>query len=90
MIFALTRYKLGLVTKFQGQMASVVGIFNFQGANEEFNALIAKSSELREEFYNQLSRNIEDYELRLLRKVNRYLDWTYFDRLKSEAKFSSF
>jgi len=32
-------------------MASAVGIFNFQGANEEFNTLVAKSKDLRKEFY---------------------------------------
>ena len=47
---------------------------------------MSKSNALREEFYNQLSRNVEDYELRLLRKVNRYLDWNYFDRLRNEGK----
>ena len=28
-VFALTRYKLGFVSKYQGQTASVLGIFNF-------------------------------------------------------------
>jgi len=27
------------VSKFQGQKASILGIFNFQGANEEFSQL---------------------------------------------------
>ena len=29
-------------------MASVIGIFNFQGANEEFQTLVAKAKALRE------------------------------------------
>jgi len=73
---------LGFVSKFQGQQASILGIFNFQGANEEFSAVVAKSRELRESFYKQLSQNLDEYQIKLLRKENRYLDWQLFDRLK--------
>eukprot|EP00347_Sterkiella_histriomuscorum_P002585 403367576 len=84
LIFAMTRYKLGFVSKFQGQMASAIGIFNFQGANEEFNQLVLKSKVMRHDFYKQLARNVQDYEAILLRKENRFLDWTYFDQVKNE------
>ncbi len=39
-VFCLSRYKLGYVSKFLGQRASLLGVFNFQGANEEFSALV--------------------------------------------------
>jgi ribosomal protein L7Ae-like RNA K-turn-binding protein len=29
LVFCLSRYKLGFVSKFQSQLASIVGIFNF-------------------------------------------------------------
>lgn len=83
LVFCLNRFKLGYVTKFQGQHASIVGIFNFQGANDEFNHLKQVTQELRESFYQQLSRQLDEYQARLLRKENRFLDWQLFDRTSS-------
>ena len=84
LIFAMTRYKLGLVTKFQGQMASIVGVFNYLGANDEYNALVKKTEEARVEFYKQLTKNVSEYDIRILKKENRYLDWQCFEQVKSD------
>ncbi len=85
LVFCLSRYKLGYVSKFQGQKASLLGIFNFQGANEEFGILQNKNMDMRKAFYEQLFKNLDDYQLKLLRKENRYLDWQLFDKLKEAA-----
>jgi hypothetical protein len=41
--------------------------------------------EMRKAFYEQLFKNLDDYQLKLLRKENRYLDWQLFDKLKEAA-----
>ncbi|CDW71319.1 UNKNOWN [Stylonychia lemnae] len=84
LVYCFTRYKLGLITKFQGQMASAVGVFNFQGANDEFNTLVAKSKDQRREFYKQIAKNVSEYDVLLLRKENRFLDWQLFDQVKAD------
>ena len=48
LVFAFDRYKLGCLTKYQGQNVSCVGIINFQGANDIFKRVIELTSELRE------------------------------------------
>jgi hypothetical protein len=63
----------------------LLGIFNFQGANEEFGNLQNKNMDMRKAFYEQLFKNLDDYQLKLLRKENRYLDWQLFDKLKDAA-----
>ena len=85
LVFCLTRYKLGYVGKFQGQQASILGVFNFQGANEEFGALVNKGRELRDEFYRQIYKNLDEYQVKLLRKENRFLDWQLFDRTREAS-----
>lgn len=86
LIYSLTRYKLGFVGKFQGQFVSIIGIRNFLGANDEFNMLIEKGRSARKEFYTRLRNSMEEFDLALLRKENKFLDWQLFDKIKSESK----
>jgi hypothetical protein len=86
LVFAFSRYKLGMITKFKGQMASAVGIFNFQGANDEFNNLVILKNKLREEFYRELSKEIAVDELKVLKRENRFLDWNLFEKVKFDSQ----
>ena len=56
LVFSYDRYKLGCLAKYQGQKISCVGILNFQGANDIFNRLVELTDELREQFYQTLTR----------------------------------
>ena len=56
----MQRNQLGYITKFPGQNASVVGIFNYQGANEEYGKLIDIATANRLEFYDKIRDKITD------------------------------
>ena len=74
MVSCMSRSSLGFITKFAGQKASVVGIFNFQGANDEFNHLVEIANTNRLEFYKRIRETIRDpQELQLLIKENKFL-----------------
>ena len=58
-VFAMTRQQLGTVCKYRGEKASVVGIFNFQGANDEFNNLVKMNQQNRTQFYQKLQTSFD-------------------------------
>ena len=55
LVFSGERYQLGKIAKSVGQMVSTVGVFNYQGANEEFNSLVEEAKHQREEFYKKIN-----------------------------------
>ena len=77
LVFAFDRYKLGCLAKFQGQKVSCVGISNFQGANEIYNRLVELTGELRELFYQNLTKSVAVTDLILLRKESLFLNWEH-------------
>lgn len=40
LVYTMTRSQLGFVTKYRGYKASIVGIFNYQGAIDEFKHVV--------------------------------------------------
>ena len=73
LIYCFNRNYLGRITKGFGNKASIVGIFNYQGANKEFETLISLTSQNRELFYERLRARFDEGELRLLMKENEFL-----------------
>jgi len=57
-LYCLERRSLGSIAKNKGQFVSIVGVLNFQGANEEFNRMISIGNNCRERFYSGL---LEEY-----------------------------
>ena len=50
-----------MYAKFHGYSASVVGILNFQGANDDFSYLTKIGGEQKLAFYQNLSKVLDDY-----------------------------
>lgn len=51
LVYCMSKKKLGCLARDPKQRASAIGIQNFQGANETYNELIAKTAAQREAFY---------------------------------------
>ena len=77
LVFALDRYTLGCLSKYQGQKVSCVGVTNFQGANEIYSRLVELTGELREDFYLALTKQMPVTDLMLCRKENPFLNWEH-------------
>eukprot|EP00350_Pseudokeronopsis_sp_OXSARD2_P003544 CAMPEP_0170543448 /NCGR_PEP_ID=MMETSP0211-20121228/2558_1 /TAXON_ID=311385 /ORGANISM="Pseudokeronopsis sp., Strain OXSARD2" /LENGTH=284 /DNA_ID=CAMNT_0010846825 /DNA_START=1204 /DNA_END=2058 /DNA_ORIENTATION=+ len=60
-IFSMTRYKLGLCSKYHGYAASIVGVLNFQGANDEYNELVKEGDKYKRQFYQTLAKSLNEY-----------------------------
>lgn len=35
-------------------------------------------------FYKNLNKKLDEYQIKILRKENRFLDWQYFDMFKTD------
>mmetsp|Transcript_17626 Transcript_17626/g.29769 ORF Transcript_17626/g.29769 Transcript_17626/m.29769 type:complete len:125 (+) Transcript_17626:1246-1620(+) len=82
-VFSMNRRQLGCLTKFKGSFASVIGIFNYQGAIDEFNNVVSINQQSRDRFYESLKLALEarhsgkeqlDQMTRLLAKENKFLE----------------
>lgn len=77
LVFSMSRYRLGCVTKYKGQAVSACGIMNYQAANEEFKALIAAIEQAREQFYYELATEYSVNELSLMMRANPFINWSH-------------
>ena len=59
LVYNLSRTRLGCLAKYKGQYVSAVGVQNFQGANEVFKELIELTEDMREQFYENLMRQVQ-------------------------------